>query len=184
MRKKVSVILILFIVCAVLCTSVAASTSLMLSHAVNVPLEYRLSFREYTPIGISGSEMTEKTFDSGGRYLFTALYLTFNKTLMFDSLTVSFTNLVKTDDNTKYYDYQMEVLVPGDETTHLVEVVEADGGHGAGSARVISSATAFRRTNTDATEDVRLADFAITLGEDGVEDGTYTGTVTIDFVAN
>ena len=182
-RKRFS-ILIVFFISLCFCTSAAASTSLLLSHAVNVPLSYRLSFREYTDLNVSGEEITEKSFTSGGRYIFASLVLSFNRTMMFDSISVSFSDLVNTSDNTKYYGYEMEVLVPGDDTTHLIEVEEAAGGHGSGVARLVSSATSFKRTSTGDTEDRRIADFAITLYEDGVAEGTYSGTMTLSFVAN
>ncbi len=186
MRKKMLAILIFFFVCSFFIMSVSASTSLMLAHAVNTPLNFSLAFRDYTQLGAAkGEEITEYTFDEDGRYLFASLYLSFNRTLMFDSLTVSFTDMVNTEDSTDCYPYQMEILVPGDETNHLVEVTEGTNGHGAGSAMIVSSATAFKRTTTGDSEDRRLADFAITLlGGDEDFSGTYVGTMTLDFVAN
>ena len=185
MRKKALAILIVCLFCAVFATSAFASTSLMLAHAVNIPLNFTLGFKEYSQQGNSTEDITDYEFDGDGRYLFASLYLTFNRTLMFDSITVTFTDMVNTANSSDCYPYQMEVLVPGSETEHLVEVVENAGGHGAGKAMIISSATAFKRTNTEDSEDRRIADFAITLsGGDSDYSGTYVGTVTLGFVAN
>ncbi len=185
MRKKALTVLILSLFCAFFAMGAFASTSLMLAHAVNIPLNFSLGFKEYAQQGNSSEDITDYEFDGDGRYLFASLYLSFNRTLMFDSITVTFTDMVNTADRTDCYPYQMEVLVPGSETEHLVEVIENVGGHGAGKALIVSSATAFKRTNTEDSEDRRLADFAITLsGGESDYSGTYVGTVTLDFVAN
>ena len=186
MRKKTLTIIVISFICAFFAMSAFASTSFMLAHAVNTPLNYNLSFRDYaTQLEAESEEISEYSFDGDGRYLFTSLYLSFNRTLMFESITVSFTDMVNTIDDTAFYPYHMEVLVPGDDTEHLVETTEEAGGHGAGVAKIIASPTAFKRTTTDASEDRRLADFAITLyGGEDFSSGTYKGTVTLSFVAN
>ncbi len=185
MRKKWFVVLLFSLISVLFAFRAFASTSFMLAHAVNVPLNYALSFRGYTELGVKGEGITDYEFDGDGRYLFASLYLTFNRTMMFDNITVSFTDLQNTDDRTDCYPYVMEVLVPGDDTNHLVEIEESGNGCGAGSAKIVASSTAFKRTTTDPSEDRRLADFAITLsGGDGNYSGTYIGTITLDFVAN
>ena len=85
---------------------------------------------------------------------------------------------------TVFCPYTFEVLVPGQSNTHLVEVFEDQNGHGSGNARLLQTITTFSRTTMDDSEDLRIADFAITLNEAEAQTGTYTGTLTFTFEVN
>jgi len=104
--------------------------------------------------------------------------------MQFKNINISFTDLIETTDNTQYYPYIMEVMVPGSTTDHLVEVDQNANGHGSGIARLLSGVRNFLRTNTNPTEEVRIADFAITIADDQTRNGIYSATMTLTFETN
>jgi len=156
-----------------------------MSHAVNTPVEYSFEFREYNEnLEATTEKITNVNLDSTGQHFIASLVLTFNRNVQFKAINVDFTDLVNVEDNTKYFPYEMEIMVPGSRTEHLVEVEEYANSHGSGVARLISGVKNFLRTNTDATEDNRIADFAITIADDQSKKGTYSATMTLVFEAN
>lgn len=179
-----AMILIVLLVAMPLCLF-ADNKSFKISHLVDVETVYSLKFREYTSsLDQVGEEISSVVLSDGGKHLLASLFLNFNRTIQFKNINIAFTDLVNTEDSDSYYPYQMEILVPGQSNAHLVEVYADQTGHGSGYARLLSSITTFSRTTTADSEDLRLADFAITLNEEGVQNGTYSGTLTFTFEVN
>ena len=163
----------------------ADGTSFRVSHSVSVETVYSLKFREYTSsLEVVGSEISSATINSDGKQIFASLFLNFNRSIQFKTINVTFSDLVSTTDNTVFCPYTMEVLVPAQSNTHLVEIYEDQNGHGSGNARLLQTITTFSRTTTADSEDLRIADFAITLDENEAQTGTYSGTLVFTFEVN
>lgn len=181
--KKLAIIIILAIALP-LCLF-ADNTSFRVSHSVSVETVYSLKFRKYTSsLDEVGDEISSVTINADGRQIFASLFLNFNRSIQFKTINVTFTDLVSTTDATVFCPYTLEILVPAREDAHLVETYVDQNGHGSGNARLLQAVTTYSRTNTADSEDLRIADFAITLSEDEVQTGTYSGTLKFTFEVN
>ena len=182
MKKAFTIVLLVFMVSLCL---FADSTSFRVSHSVSVETVYSLKFREYTSsLDVVGNEISSATIGADGKQVFASLFLNFNRSIQFKTINVTFTDLVSTSDTTVFCPYTMEILVPGQSNSHLVETYTDQNGHGSGNARLLPTITTFSRTTTADSEDLRIADFAITLNEDEAQTGTYSGTLTFTFEVN
>lgn len=181
--KRATIIIILAIA-ASFCLF-ADTTSFRVSHSVSVETVYSLNFREYTSsLEVIGNEITSATIGADGKQIFAALFLNFNRSIQFKTINVTFSDLVSTTDATVFCPYTMEVLVPAQSNAHLVEIIPDQNGHGSGNARLLPTITTFSRTTTDDSEDLRIADFAITINDAEASVGTYSGTLTFTFEVN
>ena len=181
--KRTAMIIILLI--AVSLCLFADSRSFRVSHSVSVETVYSLKFREYTSsLEVIGDEISSATIGPDGKQIFASLFLNFNRSIQFKTINVTFSDLVSTTDATVFCPYTMEILVPTQNNTHLVETFTDAEGHGSGNARLLSTITTFSRTTTDDSENLRIADFAITLNEDEAQTGTYSGTLIFTFEVN
>ena len=182
MKRAVITILLVFMVSLCL---FADTTNFRVSHSVSVETVYSLKFREYTSsLDVVGNEISSATIGADGKQVFASLFLNFNRSIQFKTINVTFTDLVSTTDTTVFCPYTMEILVPGQSNSHLVETYTDQNGHGSGNARLLPTITTFSRTTTADSEDLRIADFAITLNEDEAQTGTYSGTLTFTFEVN
>ena len=182
MKRAIITILLVFMVSLCL---FADSKSFRVSHSVSVETVYSLKFREYTSsLEVIGDEISSATIGADGRQIFASLFLNFNRSVQFKTINVTFTDLVSTTDATVFCPYTMEILVPGQSSSHLVETYTDQNGHGSGNARLLQTITTFSRTTTTDSEDLRIADFAITLSDDEAQTGTYSGTLTFTFEVN
>ena len=181
--KRAAIIIVLAI--AVSFCLFADNTSFRVSHSVSVETVYSLKFREYTAsLDVVGNEINSAAIGVDGKQIFASLFLNFNRSIQFKTINVTFSDLANTSDPTVFCPYTFEVLVPGQSNTHLVEIFEDQNGHGSGNARLLQTITTFSRTTMDDSEDLRIADFAITLNEAEAQTGTYTGTLTFTFEVN
>ena len=182
---KRTAIIIMLAIAASLCLFADGNTSFRVSHSVSVETVYTLKFREYTDsLDDVGDEISSVAIDIDGKQIFASLFLNFNRSVQFKTINVTFSDLVCTTDASVFCPYTMEILVPAQSNTHLVETYVDQNGHGSGNARLLQTITTFSRTNTDDSEDLRIADFAITIDEAEVEVGTYSGTLTFTFEVN
>ena len=181
--KKAAIIIVLAII--VPFCLFADGTSFRVSHSVSVETVYSLKFREYTStLDVVGDEISAATIGADGKQIFAALFLNFNRSIQFKTINVTFSDLVSTTDSTVFCPYTMEILAPCQSDTHLVETYVDQTGHGSGNARLLQTITTFSRSTTADSEDLRIADFAITINDAEAAVGTYSGTLTFTFEVN
>ena len=182
---KRPVIVIIFLIAVSFCLFADNNTSFRVSHSVSVETVYSLKFREYTSsLDVVGNEISSATIGADGRQVFASLFLNFNRSIQFKTINVTFSDLVSTTDTTVFCPYTMEILAPAQSNTHLVETFVDQNGHGSGNARLLQTITTFSRTTTDDSENLRIADFAITINDAEAQVGTYSGTLTFTFEVN
>ncbi|MBR6086061.1 MAG: hypothetical protein IKP61_10700 [Spirochaetales bacterium] len=182
---KRPVIVIIFLIAVSFCLFADNNTSFRVSHSVSVETVYSLKFREYTSsLDVVGNEISSATIGADGKQVFASLFLNFNRSIQFKTINVTFSDLVSTTDASVCCPYTMEVLVPAQNNTHLVETYVDQNGHGSGNARLLPTITTFSRTTTDDSENLRIADFAITINDEEAQVGTYSGTLTFTFEVN
>ena len=177
--------IIIFLAVAVSLCLFADGTSFRVSHSVSVETVYSLKFREYTAsLDVVGDEISSATIGVDGKQIFASLFLNFNRSVQFKTINVTFSDLVSTTDASVFCPYTMEILAPAQSDTHLVETYVDQNGHGSGNARLLPTITTFSRTTTDDSEDLRIADFAITIDELEAPVGTFSGTLVFTFEVN
>ncbi|MBR2281355.1 MAG: hypothetical protein IJ863_01895 [Spirochaetales bacterium] len=175
-RVKAFTFLCLYFLGCLFCTFAETrypTSSFRLAHSVNVSKSYYCEFWEPG----TTRKMTARNFSEGGTFLFSTLAIYFNTTLHGISLDVSFTDLSNTSDPSLYVPYSMRILVP-DSPAELVPVTDAENGHGAGSARLLNSATIQKYDTSSVWNTDEIADFEISINATGAASGTYQATLT------
>lgn len=180
MRDKGIILICVFMLLASLCLfadSPVSSTSFYLKHVVNVSSSYYFEFWDPT----TSSHITEAELNDGARTVFATLVIVYNATTPNLTMSVVFSDLVNTEDNS-FYPYTFEVLAP-DTNDSFAEIVRDNNKHGAGTS-VLFSNRVFEPYAQVGWDTIEVCDFAITLDGSDVGIGTFQGTLTYTIVAN
>jgi hypothetical protein len=153
----------------------AASKSFNLKHVVNVAREYHFEFRNPD----NNDVIDSVSLTSSGTHLIATLAINYNTNITFSRIAVSFTDLKKTDNDSLYYPFTMDILRPNT-SDRLVNTTSTENGHGAGAATLYENKT-FRKYSTDAWNTDEVADFRINLDDSEALAGTYQGNLQIEF---
>ena len=143
----------------------------------------RFSFYFLDPTGHAQGEIDSVEISESGEHIFARFAVKYTVTLTFSSIQLTFSPLVNNEDNQVFYDYHMQVLVPHTSGTILVPVSEDQGGHGAGTAQLVTEpgGKEFEKTVQAEWQDADIADLKIILDDSSATAGTYSGSITVEF---
>ena len=188
-REKTVHFIVLILVLFIAVFSASASYAPVIPGQRNFLLVHRIapdsrfSFYFLDPTGHAQGAIDSVEISESGAHTFARFAIKYTVTLTFSSIQLTFSPLVNNEDNQVFYDYHMQVLVPHTTGTILVPVSEDQGGHGSGTAQLVTEqgGKEFEKTVQAEWQDADVADLKIILDDTNAMVGTYSGSITVEF---
>ena len=180
---------VLIVLLFIVSFSASASYALVIPGQRNFLLVHRIapdsrfSFYFLDPTGHAQGAIDSVEISESGAHIFARFAIKYTVTLTFSSIQMTFSPLVNNENDQLFYDYHMNVLVPHTASTILVDVSETPGGHGAGTAQLVTEpgGKEFEKTVQAEWQDADVADLKIILDDTNAMVGTYSGSITVEF---
>ena len=170
--KKLTVVLLLLLSVSFCLFADYDPFVFQISHAINVTSAYYFEFWKYR----TGEAVPNATisYSSAGDYGLATLGIIYNANTRISRMDIEITDLVYSEDETKFLDFTLSIYKPND-TTVIPFTPSPNSTHGAGSAKLFEDKQFVKYDVNQTWNRDEIADFRIAIDDTNAEIGTFSG---------